>query len=317
MLEYEVNMSITSVSNKRTQKIIYTLLLIFGLFGLSRLYFRLTDDFRIANITHEMPYKKTWEVADLNEKEKEHFHKILAQKFYYVGKGAQAYAFSSEDGKYILKFFKFKHLKPSFLVDFIPELGPLKNFKQSIVDRKTRLLNSVFDGYRLAYDVHANETGLIYIHLNRSQNLNLKAQIVDKIGLTKQVDLDAVPFILQEKAITTRAEMTKLMNERDLAKAKMRIHQIFDLYLSEYSKGIYDRDHGVMHNTGFVQDKPIHLDVGKLTKDDEMKSQINHKPDLQLIVNKFNVWFKNNYPKDKEEFSAFMEDEMQKFFSTN
>ncbi|QLH36776.1 MAG: hypothetical protein HWD61_12050 [Parachlamydiaceae bacterium] len=288
--------------------------ILLALFGLSRLYFRLTDDFRLSNITYKMPYRQAWEVPEMSEAQRENFNEILNQKFYYVGKGAQSYAFKSEDDKYILKFFKFKHLKPSFFVDLLPSVGAFKIYKEKQVERKNRLLNSVFDGYRLAYAIHGDETGLIYIHLNKSHELNKVVTVHDKIGLVRHIDLDEVPFILQEKAKTTRTVMTELMNNQDISMVQKRIKQIFDLYLLEYSKGIYDRDHGVMHNTGFVGDKPIHLDVGKLTEDDRIKSKEFYKPDLLRIVSKFNIWFKANYPQDYPTLKAFMDEQMQLIF---
>ncbi len=302
----------------KKRNFIYKLLLFsvlgLGLLGLTRLYFHLTDDFRLSNITYEMPYHQKWEVPDLTPEENQHIQEILNQKFFYVGKGAQSYAFRSADDKYIIKFFKFKHLKPSFLVDLLPAIGALKQYKEKQVLRKNKLLNSVFDGYRLAYDVHAPEAGLIYIHLNKSHNFKKTVQVEDKLGFIRSIDLDEVPFILQEKAKTTRAVMSELLNDNNLSLAEHRIKQIFDLYLLEYSKGIYDRDHGVMHNTGFVGNKPIHLDVGKLTKDERMKEEEYYKPDLILIFNKFDNWFKTNYPQHHPTLHAYMTDQMQSYF---
>src|ERR1700722_581245 len=77
-----------------------------------RAYYRWTDDFRIANITHDIPYHPEWDTS-LSHEELAQLKSILDQPFTYIGKGAQAYAFASEDGKYVLKFFKFKHLRPN------------------------------------------------------------------------------------------------------------------------------------------------------------------------------------------------------------
>jgi hypothetical protein len=299
--------------NHRLRNFTYAALILVGLFGLSRIYFRLTDDFRLANITYEMPYKSSWEVPAMTPEEKHHFDEILNQKFSYIGKGAQSYAFGSEDGKYVIKFFKFKHLKPSLFVDLMPSIGPLKEYKNKQINRKTRLLNSVFDGYRLAYAVHKDETGLIYIHLNK-EACNKSVTLVDKIGLERTVNLDDYPFILQEKVRTTRAVMTELMGQKELPKVKERIGQIFDLYLAEYNKGIYDRDHGVMHNIGFAGDKPIHLDVGKLTKEDSMKSKANAKQDFLFVVRRLNDWFKDNYPADYPEMKAYIDHQINTSF---
>ncbi len=304
---------------KKTNRLFIKFILVvcvgLGLFGIVRLYFRLTDDFRLANITYQMDFRQGWEVPALNPEQNEQFDAILKQKFYYVGKGAQSYAFKSEDDKYILKFFKFKHLKPSIFIHLLPSIGSLKEYKEKQIERKKRLLNSVFDGYRLALKVHANETGLFYIHLNTGHNLNKTVTVVDKIGLEKTVDLDTVPFILQEKAKTTRLVLSELMDKGDIALVERRIKQIFDLYLLEYSKGIYDRDHGVLHNTGFVGDKPIHLDVGKLTLDNRMKEKEFYKPDLLHIVKKFNTWFHANYPQYSSVLQHYMDDQIRLIFA--
>src|SRR5205085_10468413 len=96
--------------NIRLKKWIYALFAILIIFGLSRLYYRLTDDFRIANITYDLPFTPPWKVPHLTLDEYKNLEKILSQTFSYIGKGAQCYAFKSEDGKFVLKFFKFKHL---------------------------------------------------------------------------------------------------------------------------------------------------------------------------------------------------------------
>ena len=262
-----------------------------------------------------MPHLERWDVPSLNETERELFNDILDQEFSYIGKGAQSYAFKSADGQYVLKFFKFKHLKPSIFIDLIPPIGSLKEYKEKKIERKHRLLNSVFDGYRLAYDVHAKETGLIFIHLNKSQNLNKIVTVRDKIGLKRTINLDEVPFILQEKVETTRTVMTELMNRNDIAGTEKKIKSILDLYMLEYSKGIYDRDHGVMHNTGFIGDQAVHLDVGKLTKDDRMKDPANYMPDLIWVVRKFDVWFKTHYPQNYAAIKNYMDHQVAEIMS--
>jgi len=59
----------------------------------------------------------------LSDQEHQELAQILNQKFSYIGKGAQCYAFVSDDQLYVLKFFKFKHLKPNLLVDLIPSIA--------------------------------------------------------------------------------------------------------------------------------------------------------------------------------------------------
>lgn len=296
------------------KKIFYTILLLTCAAIVTRVYFRATDDFRLGNITHPMPFQESWEIPAITNLEREGINSILKQKFSYLGKGAQAYAFESEDGKYVLKFFKFKHLRPNSFSNWLPSIPPFKAYKENLAIRKHRKLYGVFEGYRLAYGVHKKESGILFVQLNPSRNLNLTATLVDKIGLTRHVDLNTVPFILQEKARTTRALVNEALSQGNVEKANQMIGQIFELYLGEYQKGIYDKDHGVMHNTGFVGERPIHLDIGKLTKEDELQKSEFWQRDLETIAWKFATWTRETYPDKAASVEVAMEKRLSSIF---
>ncbi len=299
---------------KRALKILIVCL---ALFALSRVYFRMTDDFRLSNTTYAVPFHAEWEIPSLNEADKKKLDAILDQKFSYIGKGAQCYAFCSDDGKYVLKLFKFKHLKPSLFVEYLPSIWPVKNYKETQVARKIRKLESVFIGHKIAYTVHKPESGLIYIQLNANQgHMKRTVTVRDKIGLERNVDLDSVVFVVQEKARTTQAVLREHLENGDIAGAERRIRQILDLYMLEYSKGIYDHDHGVMHNTGFVGEKPIHLDVGKMLRDERIKSREFYQPDLELVASKFIHWTKEHYPKEYPAIQKDLEGFLRTLFNT-
>lgn len=292
-------------TNKITKRLLWIVFFSLSLYGLTRVYFKITDDFRYSNISYQIPYRSEWAIADLTNEQAQQIKEILNQNYYYIGKGAQSYAFSSEDNRYVLKFFKYKHLKPSFLINLLPNISLFQNLKNNEELKKEIKLKSVFDGYHLAYTRHKEESGLIHIHLNTNTTPSIVTQIEDKMGLKHSIDLDSLAFVLQEKAKTTRTVLTELLRSKNIEGAKLKIRKIFDLYLSEYNKGIYDRDHGVMHNTGFVGDKPIHLDVGKFTEDANIKKLENFKEDLQKVINKFPIWLKNNFP---ENYTEIMQD---------
>ena len=83
------------------------ILLALVIFAGFRLYYRLTDDFRLSNMTYQLPFEAPWKVPALTAEEHQQLGRILDQKFTYIGKGAQCYAFASADQQYVLKFFKF------------------------------------------------------------------------------------------------------------------------------------------------------------------------------------------------------------------
>lgn len=296
---------------KRLIWVTLTILVIF--FGV-RVYYRLTDDFKIANMTYEMPHNSEWEVPPLTSVKRGELRVILQQPFSYVGKGAQSYVFVSQDKKYVIKFFKFKHLKPKWWVEALPAVPYFKEYREWQAARKKRLLNSVFSGYKLAYDVHKEETGLVFLHLNKTSDLDAKVTLIDKIGRKHMLGLDPIVFVIQENAKTTRLVMMDAIEKGDFALAKKRMAQIINLYLQEYGKGIYDRDHGVLHNTGFVGEKPIHLDVGKLTKEPNMQRPEIYRADLEKIGRKYEVWLKDNYPEAYSELMGFLKEKFTEIF---
>lgn len=279
-----------------------------------RIYYRATDDFRLGNISYDIPFKQEWSIPELSEEENQELFTILNQKFSYIGKGAQSYAFVSEDDQYVLKFFKFKHLRPSWFIDNLPEVGFLKTYKKNEQYKKERKLLSVFNGYRLAYEVHKNESGLLYVHLNKSNHLNKYVTVLDKIGIERSIDLDNVNFVIQKKVVTSKKKIWDHLAQGNLNDAISDIYSLFDLYLGEYSKGIYDHDHGVLHNTGFIGSKPIHLDVGKLYRDENIHKNEYAKKDLSIVAEKIILRVGEVYPEYKEEITKKIEDYMKNAF---
>jgi hypothetical protein len=111
-----------------------------------------------------------------------------------------------------------------------------------------------------------------------------------------------------------------LLNKGDTAEAIAMINKTFDLYMSEYKKGIYDRDHGVMHNTGYITlndgtVRAVHLDVGKMSKEPKMKEVAYFAPDLEKVARKIDAWTALNYPKYYPEISKAMEERLTKEFN--
>lgn len=298
---------------KKWRPLLWSCSLALLLFGGARLYFRLTDDFRLGNIVYPMPHHSEWE-APIADDSKKQLNQILSQTFIYIGKGAQSYAFSSEDNQYVLKFFKFKHLTPHWFVELFPPIPPFSTYKAKQAERKERKLYGVFEGYRLAYAVHKEPSGLIFTHLNTTKDQLPTVTVVDKLGIKRKIELDHVPFLVQKKAKTTRSVLTEALNHGNLIQAQHSIEQIFDLYRSEYAKGIYDKDHGVLHNTGFVGTEPIHLDVGKLTVAEEMKQTEIWQKDMEHIAWKFGVWIKHNYPHEYTSLSQAIENKLSTLF---
>lgn len=272
----------------------------FTVFALARVYYLLTDDFRMGNVIFNLPYHAEWNTAVDTENEAK-VKDILSQEFYYLAKGAQSYAFTSEDGRYVLKLFKFKHMKPSFFVKMLPSMTMFEHYKADHLKRKKNLLNKLFSGYLIAYEKHRDETGIVYVQLNKTGRFEQPIVLHDKMGLRHTVNPDRVYFVIQEKAVQTETVLRHAMDAGNIELAKKRLNQIFELYQNEYAKGLADADIAVMRNTGFVGERPIHFDVGELMENGFGEPGIKIR-DFEIIAEEVDTWFKTNYPKEHPEF---------------
>lgn len=285
------------------------------LFAAARVYYALTDDFRISNITYGYPYVESWVSPEPTKDEEAQVMDILSQPFHYIGKGAQSYAFVSEDGKYVLKFFKFKHLRPSWFIDSLPSIGFLKTYKEKQQYRKQKKLFGVFQSYKLAYDVDRAESGLHFLQLNVTGNPKREVTVIDKIGLKHTIQLESIPFLLQDKGLTLRTVIGDHLAKGEIEQAKHRFGLILEMYAGEYKKGVYDHDHGVMQNTGFIGDRPFHLDVGKLYREESMRDLAVAKKDALGVTEKMNEWVAKNYPGYSRDIEAFLKDKIHSLYN--
>lgn len=282
-----------------------------ALIGTIRLYYNLTDDFHLGNITFPLERREEWDFP-ANSQEIEEVREILAQKFTYIGKGAQSYVFGSEDGKWVIKFFKFKHLKPSFFISLLPPIGPLEEIKTQNEKRKKRKLEGVFEGHLIAYRYNKDNSGVKFLHFNPTVGLHLKTHLVNKLGFEHAYDLSSVVFVLQKKGETLRTTLSKLFKDGNGALAAQRAIKVLDMYREEYQRHVWDRDHGISHNIGFIEDQPFHLDVGKLSYTQEPQSKEFYQNDLKTVARKINQWAQENYLEESAAFKKDVENHLEK-----
>jgi hypothetical protein len=295
------------------KKVVFTLpLAVFG-YVLFMIYINYTGDFRLSNISYEETLYEPKNIAITIDNEKlKKIKEALSQPFHYLGQGNQAYAFLSADSQYVLKFFKFGHLKKSFIWNYLPEVNFLTTqLKNKNLSQQKRFMK-VFDGYQIAYIDDPENTGVLFIHLNKTNYLNLSVTVYDKLGFEHEINLDDLVFVVQEKVTPTKEVLSKLLNNHDVEGAKIKIRQLFDLYLTDYKKGIFDRDHNLIYNTGFNKRKAVRLDVGKLRKNESVKNPEFYINDLKKIsLKRVDSFMQKYYPKHKAEIADYMNQQIE------
>lgn len=297
---------------KILKKIVVVVALFAASTGIERIYYHTTGDFRLSNIRYEeTAFKpKSYNIPHSDEKLIE-IRQILSQEFDFLGKGNQSYAFLGKDNKTVLKFFKFGHLKKSWYENFFPETHALKGKHDAQEERFVK----VFEGYMTAYTEDPESSALLFIHLNLSNDLKASVTVKDRLGIKHTIDLDSVAFVLQEKVIPTRDLISSLFEKGDIEGVKHKIGRLFDLYLAQYKKGLFDRDHNLMYNTGFKGDAAIRLDVGKFRKEPKIKDAALYKKDLEKIAFvRIKRYITKYYPQHEQEITNDMKIKLDKIF---
>lgn len=247
------------------------------LWGSYWVYQNKTLGFSVRKISSNFSHNPDWAIQEPKGQELFHLKEILSQKYTYLASGSQSYAFVSADGKYVVKFFRMKHL--------IPRISDLWR-KERIAHQHQNLL-SIFGAHKLAYEELREDSGLLYIHLNKTQHLNTRFQAIDKLGRTHWIDLDRTEFVVQEKADLIFKRFKTCLDRGDTALMDQSIAATLRLVQRRIDKGIADHDKAVQNNYGFVGEKPIHIDIGRLYRGDKP-----HEADR--IAARIQLWLEEN-----------------------
>ena len=281
---------------KKFKWLILLAVAISAVYGMGRLYYNITDGFTIGNITSDFAYDPRWEVTPLRPEEKVLVGSILDQKFSYLGKGCQSYVFLSQDGKYVLKFFKYQRFRTKPWVDFFSFIPSIDRYRLKKLEKKRLKLEGFIESWKIAYNELKHESGLLFVHLNKTNHLNKTLNFTDKMGMAHQVNLDEMEFMIQHKATMLDSTIKKLMAENKVEEAKSLLKTLIELITSENHRGLADNDHALMQNTGVYDGRPIHVDVGQFLYNDQIRNPATYKQELFNKTYRFHRWLEKHYP---------------------
>ena len=188
-----------------------------------------------------------------------HIHAILNQKFHYLAKGSQSYVFASEDGRYVIKFFKdpCKHLYSwTWIGSQLIKKGPRWVWKTLHADKRQQKWDRHLASLHSAAALR-QETGILYAHLEGTTRLNLPLVITDKIHIAHTLELDTLPFVLQKRATPLQEHLRTLT----LAEKEQCLEAARNLLRALEEKGLVYTDNKI-ENWGFVEGRPMLIDLG-------------------------------------------------------
>lgn len=233
---------------------------------------------------------KEWELPSLTQDEQKKIDQILSQKFTYLARGSQAFAFISEDKKYILKLFKQHKWHPKNLLGYIPfSWSPY--FKDYLHRQEKQ--HAVLSSCKTALLHVKDDTGVLFAHLNPNPLSVPAMTLIDKRGKSWTVDLSKSCFLLQKKADLFYPHIRELMEKGDVEGAKHAITSTFKLLDRFIDMGVFGNNAILRKNFGFIDNEAMQFDIGKFKFD---ASREVDKKEIRVITNKFYGWIGRNYP---------------------
>lgn len=257
---------------------------ILTLCGALFLYERATDGFNFRQIASSLSSDFFLETKG----DKKKIFSLFDKPFYYLGKGCQTYVFESEDRKYVIKFFKQKHLRS---LNWLRKLPLSSSWVEEKILKRERRIRDIFSSCQIAYEKLGNESGVIFVHLNKEPCWGRHIVLKNKLGFPVIIYLDDFQFIIQKKGIPLSEILKYSKDEKELGK---KIDQVCHLLTERMHLGISDRDPSVAKNMAFTceENQPLFIDVGqfyldvKKTEEEIRKELLSRLQDVSIWADK-------------------------------
>lgn len=211
----------------------------------------------------------------------------MDQTYHFLGKGRQSFAFVSNDGKTVLKFFNKDYFQMPWYSFLLPNIEAEK-------EKRTRRKKYFSEGYFIAEKHLRDQTGLLYVHYGKTKNLP-KVSVHDQANRVFTIDLNQVPFVLQRKGEPLYLAMQQIFEKEGKQGLLSAVNAYLKLLSQRIQLGIADGDHDIEHNYGFLDGKPFHLDPGRLyMRDLKDKHAVTHE--WWVGTHELRKWINQQYP---------------------
>ena len=194
----------------------------------------------------------------------------LDQPFRYLGRGRQCFAFSSLDGKYVLKLPR----TDIYQVPFWMRVLSVQEFRESV--RATRLSREKFvlNSMKIAYEDLREDTGVLAIHFGMTPDLGKSIQLIDALGLSFRLPAHSTAFILQTKQPILMKAFLEALYSEDRVLGKQILDAFIEVVVARGSKGIWNKDESFLRNYGFDGKKGYQIDIGSFYRKEDGPASI-------------------------------------------
>jgi hypothetical protein len=221
------------------------------------------------------------------EEDLEKARQILQKPLKFFGYGSQCFAFLSEDGEYAVKICRASRYRT-----FFPSRAKRRKYND-------------FLSYTLALDRLPQQSQVVFIHLNRTNNLNTTLELVDPIGVSHFLKADNLAFYIQKKAVL----LSDYLEGLSLSESRLLARRLLDLFKSCCEEGLQFRDI-YPKNIGVDNGFPLWIDPGRITPKPSLREQQKQKKALHQFKSLLIPFLTPLSP----DFSALLEEEFEASF---
>jgi hypothetical protein len=273
--------------------------------------------FSLKMIAPKYPYHPEWETRILNDVEWEEVDRALSQPYRYLASGGQTFNFVSRDERYVIKFFKQKKFAiPEWIESFpLPSLMSWLKDKKEMKQHKKR--DKVFTAFKLCFEKFPQETGLLFVHLNQTDALNKVLSFSDASGKEHALNLDHVEFVLQRKAELADYRLDSLMANGQFDETKKAIDALLALQFKFCEMGLRNRDPNFRANFGFIGEKAVLIDVGRVVYFKGVKNSDYFSKALTRNIERFRKYLKIRHPELIPYFNHSLKEHTEKFLCSD
>ena len=245
-------------------------------------YSYFSDGFSVHNIV----FPESIEVETPLIQDEVMLRKVVQQPFRYLGKGRQSYVFVSQDGKWVLKFFKCQRLRVSSIYEWAASCGIFsEKIQQKKVEKRNRAYR-LFESAAIVGSRLSQEAGVSYMQLAKGDHPLPHVTLINAIGLSFDVDLATTPFCLQRCGQPVLETLRKLIEQGHIEQAKERLDQILVLLIEKRKKGVEQHDKALVtrNNIGFVAERALFLDIGSFSLSHTLKRYQHEKKQMKPLI---------------------------------
>ncbi len=226
---------------------------------------------------------------------------MLNQSFRWIGAGGTSYVFLGEDGKTILKLFKYhqlfyKHFLYSLSFPGIADAWRMGKILSIEKKQWHKRHPAFFRSCDLASSKLKKETGLIYLCLQPNAHFDRDITLIDVWGIPHHLNLSQTGFALQKKADLLFPYLQGLLKEERIEEGKRAIDSLVSLILRRCGEGIGDRDPNLRINFGFIEGQAVEFDLGSYYSDPSLNSPIKAARELFFTTFTLQQWIQERSP---------------------